>query len=96
MRRNAPATARVAICSTGFQPVPSGLARVENPCYRKRINRMTPRRPSRLLLHAALICGAVVMLAPLPYVIARAVVSLAVSLFYTYPLHTRFVFRVVR
>jgi len=39
---------------------------------------------------------AIVMLAPLPYVIGRAVVSIAVSLFYTYPLHTRFVFRVIR
>ena len=33
---------------------------------------------------------------PLPYVLARIGVSLLVSLLYTYPLHTRFVFRVVR
>lgn len=48
-------------------------------------------------LGGALLNGALVgVLFSVPYVIARVIVSAAVSLLYTYPLHTRFVFRVVR
>lgn len=48
-------------------------------------------------LGGALLNGALVALAWfVPYVIARAFVSIAVSILYTYPLHTRFVFRVAR
>jgi putative flippase GtrA len=39
---------------------------------------------------------AIVLYAPFAYLPARIAVSIAVSLFYTYPLHTRFVFRVTR
>lgn len=44
------------------------------------------------LLNATLVQFAVSH-APLPYVIARVVGSVFVSVFYSYPLHTRFVFR---
>lgn len=48
-------------------------------------------------LGGALLNGALVaLLSFVPYVFARIAVSLAVSVLYTYPLHTRFVFRVVR
>ncbi len=44
----------------------------------------------------ASLLGALLGLVSWPYVIARAVVSLFVSLAYTYPMHTRFVFRAVQ
>jgi putative flippase GtrA len=48
-------------------------------------------------LGGALLNGALVaLLFFVPYVVARVVVSLLVSVLYTYPLHTRFVFRVAR
>lgn len=48
-------------------------------------------------LGGALLNGALVAIFSfVPYVLARIGVSLLVSLLYTYPLHTRFVFRVVR
>ena len=48
-------------------------------------------------LGGTLLNGALVaMLAFVPYVLARLVVSALVSVLYTYPLHTRFVFRVAR
>lgn len=48
-------------------------------------------------LGGALLNGALVAIfAFVPYVLARVVASLVVSLLYTYPLHTRFVFRVIR
>lgn len=48
-------------------------------------------------LGGALLNGALVaLLSFAPYVLARVVVSLLVSVLYTYPLHTRFVFRVIR
>ncbi|MBX3208683.1 MAG: GtrA family protein [Labilithrix sp.] len=46
------------------------------------------------LLNASLL-GATLALAAAPYVVARVVVSILVSIAYTYPMHTRFVFRVV-
>ncbi|MBN9161193.1 MAG: hypothetical protein BGO98_07155 [Myxococcales bacterium 68-20] len=46
------------------------------------------------LLNASVL-GAVLAVSEPPYVIARAVVSILVSLAYTYPLHARFVYRVV-
>lgn len=45
-------------------------------------------------LNASLL-AAVLAIAVLPYVIVRAVVSVLVSLAYTYPMHARLVFRVV-
>lgn len=45
------------------------------------------------LVNAALLALALAA-ADVSYVAARAVVAIAVSLLYTYPLHTRFVFRV--
>lgn len=48
-------------------------------------------------LGGALLNGALVaLLSFVPYVLARIAVSFAVSVLYTYPLHTRFVFRVIR
>ena len=48
-------------------------------------------------LGGALLNGALVALFFfVPYVVARVGASLLVSVLYTYPLHTRFVFRVVR
>ena len=44
----------------------------------------------------ASLLGAVLAVASPPYVIARAVVSIVVSIAYTYPMHTRFVFRAVQ
>lgn len=44
----------------------------------------------------ASLLGAVLAVVSPPYIIARAVVSLVVSLAYTYPMHTRFVFRAVQ
>lgn len=44
------------------------------------------------LLNAGML-AAVLAVATIPYVLARLVVSFAVSLAYTYPMHTRFVFR---
>jgi len=44
------------------------------------------------LLNGALV-AALLAAAALPYVIARVLVSAAVSLAYTYPMHARFVFR---
>lgn len=46
------------------------------------------------LLNASVL-GAVLAIAEPPYVVARAVVSVLVSLVYTYPLHARFVYRAV-
>jgi putative flippase GtrA len=45
------------------------------------------------LLNASVL-GALLELTAPPYVVARAVVSIFVSVVYTYPMHTRFVFRV--
>lgn len=45
------------------------------------------------ILNASLL-GAMLELGSTPYVIARVVVSLLVSVAYSYPMHTRFVFRV--
>jgi putative flippase GtrA len=45
------------------------------------------------VLNAALV-GAVLLAAHVPYVLVRAAVAIGVSLLYTYPMHTRFVFRV--
>jgi putative flippase GtrA len=48
-------------------------------------------------LGGALLNGALVALLPfVPYVLARVSVSLLVSVLYTYPLHTRVVFKVIR
>ena len=44
----------------------------------------------------ASLLGALLAVASWPYVVARIVVSVLVSLVYTYPLHTRFVFRAMR
>jgi putative flippase GtrA len=45
------------------------------------------------LLNAGLL--AILLMGSAPYVLARAVVSVFVSIGYTYPMHTRFVFRAV-
>ena len=47
-------------------------------------------------LSDASLLGAILGLVSWPYVNARAVVSIFVSLAYTYPMHTRFVFRAVQ
>jgi putative flippase GtrA len=48
-------------------------------------------------LGGALLNGALVALfSSAPYVVARVAISIVVSVLYTYPLHTKFVFRVVR
>ncbi|MCL2725282.1 MAG: GtrA family protein [Polyangiaceae bacterium] len=44
----------------------------------------------------AILLQIMLFLAPVPYVIARVFVSVAVSLAYAYPMHTRVVFRVLR
>lgn len=44
----------------------------------------------------ASLLGALLALSAWPYIAARAVVSVFVSVVYTYPMHTRFVFRAVR
>jgi putative flippase GtrA len=44
------------------------------------------------LLNGVLLAS-LLAVAPMPYVLARVLVSIAVSLMYTYPMHTRFVFR---
>ena len=46
------------------------------------------------LLNASVL-GAILAISEPPYIAARAVVSILVSLAYTYPLHARFVYRVV-
>lgn len=57
------------------------------------------RRYLVVSLGGALLNGALLALflrvAPMPYPIARVLVAVAVGLVYTYPLHTRVVFRVV-
>jgi len=47
------------------------------------------------VLNAGLLAIVLALGSP-PYVLARAVVSVLVSVAYTYPMHTRFVFRAVR
>jgi putative flippase GtrA len=47
------------------------------------------------MLNAVLLQGLLFLL-PVPYVIARGFVSIAVSLAYAYPMHTRVVFRVAQ
>jgi len=46
------------------------------------------------LLNAALLAMILAVTSFIPYPIARAFVAIAVSLLYTYPMHTRIVFRV--
>lgn len=68
--------------------------------YRDRHDGAIPGQAFRyavVSLGGALLNGALVaLLSVVPYVFARILVSALVSVLYTYPLHTRFVFRVIR